>query len=530
MAQYKRLLLRAICKFAALPFLWIVFSKFVVPPVIESAYRGTSLPFLNEIISGQAVNSLEHYLAVWQMMSGRVLEMLVVLGLIPLPLLLTWPEVQECLEGRWRNSVRLRPASVNTVLALLGFALFPYLYFLDPVGYIYLTHEEHLIEYGSFVSWAMAFCFWTWMLLSDRGNWKPGFVLLALGASFVAMEEISWGQRIVGFGSPGVFAEYNLQGETNVHNLIPIRRPLYVAAGIATFLWSILLPLLNRRCARLRDFCNKLGIPVVPTHLWPFFVLAISYLVVYVPLESEGKAEMAELFLGIAIAALSLDLVLTIRGGGRVHAGMSTVATVGMIATVGALALLLVQFHDLQEGLRWRLNYFATTAYPNAGMYQQAELVFDYINKHPQFLTSETHFRQSLLLAEMGNNRQAEEMLKLALAEQKALMKPDGLSPYRVAGQVLLLLGRKQEAEAAFVQAIRTDLARLERVRDAGDEVLVRWSLAKTLLASGSSEAAWQQAMMARGLARDRSTQFQIEEWIRKDLNEAFAKPGGSPD
>ena len=45
--------------------LWIVFAKLVVPPVIESAYRGESWSFLNGIISGQAVHPVRHYLQVW---------------------------------------------------------------------------------------------------------------------------------------------------------------------------------------------------------------------------------------------------------------------------------------------------------------------------------------------------------------------------------------------------------------------------------------------------------------------------------
>ena len=45
--------------------LWIVFAKLVVPPVIESAYRGESWSFLNRMISGQAVHPVRHYLQVW---------------------------------------------------------------------------------------------------------------------------------------------------------------------------------------------------------------------------------------------------------------------------------------------------------------------------------------------------------------------------------------------------------------------------------------------------------------------------------
>ena len=45
--------------------LWLVFAKLVVPPVIESAYRGESWSFLNRQISGQAVVSVHHYLQKW---------------------------------------------------------------------------------------------------------------------------------------------------------------------------------------------------------------------------------------------------------------------------------------------------------------------------------------------------------------------------------------------------------------------------------------------------------------------------------
>jgi len=43
------------------------------------------------------------------------------------------------------------------------------------------------------------------------------FLILALGFLFIALEEISWGQRILNFEVPDWFPE-NFQGETNIHN------------------------------------------------------------------------------------------------------------------------------------------------------------------------------------------------------------------------------------------------------------------------------------------------------------------------
>src|SRR5262249_10430204 len=61
---------------------WIVFAKLVVPPVIESAYRGESLSFLNRIIEGQKFHSVEFYLTIWEAITTRGLMGLVAFWLL----------------------------------------------------------------------------------------------------------------------------------------------------------------------------------------------------------------------------------------------------------------------------------------------------------------------------------------------------------------------------------------------------------------------------------------------------------------
>ncbi len=110
MAEAKRFTLRMIAGLMSLAFLWIIFSRFVVPTVIESAYRGESVPFLNSIISGQAIHPLEHYLAHWEIISWSILGILVMIGLIPIPLLATRPEVQSY-DARGSGSPAIRETS-----------------------------------------------------------------------------------------------------------------------------------------------------------------------------------------------------------------------------------------------------------------------------------------------------------------------------------------------------------------------------------------------------------------------------------
>jgi hypothetical protein len=45
--------------------MWIAFAKLVVPLTIESAYRGESLPLLNDIIEGSHVHPISYYLDKW---------------------------------------------------------------------------------------------------------------------------------------------------------------------------------------------------------------------------------------------------------------------------------------------------------------------------------------------------------------------------------------------------------------------------------------------------------------------------------
>ncbi len=510
-------LLRLIGGMIAGASLWILVSRFVVPAIIESAYRGETLPFLNNLISGQAVYPVEHYLAAWATISWRVLGMLFVFGLLPLPLVATGAELQRYLEARYWRVLTLHSAAMNTGLALAAFTLVFYLYFYNPVGYVYFVAEDWFAEYGSFVAWGMASCFLTWLLLKYRETRKPGLVLLALGTFFVAMEEISWGQRILGLPTPKLFADYNLQNETNLHNLIDLNAPDYMIAGIVIFLWAIILPILVKRWSPFQDWCGRLGIPIIPSHLWPVFLLAILCLI-YLPVPR--GPEWAELFLGLSVGALALNVVLTMQRGTKVQGTPAICATVSMIVTVSILTLSLVWLFSTVEHLKHDLNQFAAERLPREGMYRQAEMLFDYINEHPQFTTPETRFRHGVLLMRSGQAVKAKKVLESALTEQVRFQqeRPDSPIPHRIAGQVLALLGREDEAKHQFLKAIEKDWHRFKQTSDAAARAWTQWSLAQTLLAMGDSERALEQASMAHAVAPDRSTEFWIDYWMRENL------------
>ncbi len=86
-----------------------------------------------------------------------------------------------------------------------------------------LTWEDHLLE------WATVGCLTLVSVLAASharrervagGRYVAFYLLLAVAAALCALEELSWGQRILGIESPDFFVRYNSQGETNLHNIM----------------------------------------------------------------------------------------------------------------------------------------------------------------------------------------------------------------------------------------------------------------------------------------------------------------------
>jgi len=88
-----------------------------------------------------------------------------------------------------------------------------------PHGYVWLTYEDCLVE------WAQAlYCLTALMLfvvLVRRGPaGRKFYLLMAVGCVYLLGEELSWGQRLLGFEVPELFIRGNLQQETNLHNFL----------------------------------------------------------------------------------------------------------------------------------------------------------------------------------------------------------------------------------------------------------------------------------------------------------------------
>jgi hypothetical protein len=102
--------------------------------------------------------------------------------------------------------------------------------------------------------------------------------ILFAGLFFVAMEEISWGQRILGAESPEFFKKHNAQGELTLHNLrafTPILHDAYIAVGIYGSLAWMVLSKFQMHDLQILKFC----VPdwFVSSYFFILFIIYFAY-------------------------------------------------------------------------------------------------------------------------------------------------------------------------------------------------------------------------------------------------------------
>ena len=104
-----------------------------------------------------------------------------------------------------------------------------------------------------------------------RGGWPWFLVGLTLFCLLVALEEISWGQRLLGYQPPEYFLAENFQQEFNLHNVMDtdLRKDLLLLILLGYGVFAALLGLVPA----LRQQFDRLRIVVPPVMVAPAFAL-----------------------------------------------------------------------------------------------------------------------------------------------------------------------------------------------------------------------------------------------------------------
>ena len=156
---------------------------------------------------------------------------------------------------------------------------------------------------------------------------------LALCCLFVAGEEISWGQRLLGFVPPEAFLKHNVQQEFEIHNLLRhviLSQHLVQAAAIAYALASLL--------ALTRWFPQALG-PHVSLVPWLLVVAGLEYTYNfsdYLP----RTGDFAEMLLGLVLLA---DVSMRRRGRARLSGCRTAILAVAGVLVSAALVVPLTE-------------------------------------------------------------------------------------------------------------------------------------------------------------------------------------------
>ena len=176
-----------------------------------------------------------------------------------------------------RGPLWLLPAVYYLIFLLLLISYW-FVYALSPEFHAeWLQDEDHLIEWLTFMSFAMAAVFMAMIFKYHRkmDRWTFAYLLCVTLFCFVcAGEEISWAQRVVGFETPERIADFNEQGEFNLHNLNfenlhPQSLATLCMQTIGVFLPILLCRSTYRPTGRFRRYC-------APLYMVPCFVFADS--------------------------------------------------------------------------------------------------------------------------------------------------------------------------------------------------------------------------------------------------------------
>ncbi|HEX5467200.1 MAG TPA: hypothetical protein VFW92_11055 [Candidatus Limnocylindrales bacterium] len=180
--------------------------------------------------------------------------------------------------------------------------------------FTFITAEDSVLEWPQFFALLVAAALFVAIARQSRAAglrwWVVGGLFAALLACFVAGEEISWGQRILGLATPAGLAAINHQDELTIHNIGTVQT-LFGYAEMLVGLVGCLLPIGAWAWARAgrRPLLPALLVP--PLALVTVFALPAGYRLVrilFLPdtqfrIVKFGELPELSLYLGVAIMA-----------------------------------------------------------------------------------------------------------------------------------------------------------------------------------------------------------------------------------
>jgi len=171
------------------------------------------------------------------------------------------------------------------IIALAIAASYSVYHFFDVNTVSNLGDEDHFFEWATFFCLFAASFICFALFVKTRNIF---LILLSVLFFFGAGEEISWGQRIIGFKAPKVIEMHNVQHEFTIHNLdvfntndtqdhskTGFARLLEINFLFRLFIMSygIILPFLVYHIKSMATLAYKIKLPIPPISIGIFFFL-----------------------------------------------------------------------------------------------------------------------------------------------------------------------------------------------------------------------------------------------------------------
>lgn len=169
----------------------------------------------------------------------------------------------------------------------------------------FTVQEDEYLEWATF--WGFALASFAFVVAAKRqyldARRIPWFLAgVGLFCLVVAMEEISWGQRLLGYRPPAYFLAENFQQELNFHNLIDTSYRM-LALKVVIIGYGFVFPILLAVRPRLRRLLGKWSIVAPSVWLVPSFAL-MGWIYESYPWRFSGEWVEAMLAAGFLAAGL----------------------------------------------------------------------------------------------------------------------------------------------------------------------------------------------------------------------------------
>lgn len=205
--------------------------------------------------------------------------------------------------------------SIIFLSAIFLFIIFFAIRLLSMNLFFEIIREDSLVESAQFFTIFIAslVSFFCAKIFMQRNKFLAIiYFLLAIMFFFLAGEEISWGQRLIGFSTPADFSSRNLQDEFNVHNLDSFRSNTWLGyfliCEFGAFGW-MLISLVPKRLKKI-----KFLIP--PWFVSSYFLVAFLYYFLTSPsvqIFFPEWSEVVELFLYLGIFLFVLSTFINLK-------------------------------------------------------------------------------------------------------------------------------------------------------------------------------------------------------------------------